>query len=130
MSLIEDVKQEEGFVGYEYKDHLGKPTIGYGTLLPLTKTEAELLLNSRLDKFKSQIKSSLYLLDIEDEAWEILYHMSYQLGVGGVLKFKKMIKALENQDYVEASKQMRDSLWFKQTPQRASRMSKRMRNLA
>lgn len=126
MSLIEDIKQEEGFVGYQYLDSLNKKTIGYGTLLPLSKKEAELLLNSRLNNFISNVKSSLYDLDIKDEAWEILYHMSYQLGIGGLLQFKNMIKALREQDYEEASREMRNSLWHKQTPNRANRLADKM----
>ena len=129
MSLVEDIKQEEGFRGEPYKDHLGFDTIGYGTKLPLAQTEAELLLEYRLNKFKSAVKSSLYHLDIKDEAWEILYHMAYQLGVSGLLKFKNMIKALENQDYVEASKEMKDSKWYNQTPNRAERLIKRMEGI-
>ena len=55
--------------------------------------------------------------------------MAYQLGVNGVLKFKKMIEALRSKDYKEASKQGLDSLWAKQTPQRANRLMKRMSEL-
>jgi len=124
--LVEHIKEEEGFRGNVYKDTLGFDTIGYGTKMPLTKKEAELILEHRLNNFISQVKSSLYRLEIKDEAWEILYNMAYQLGVGGLLKFKNMIKALENQDYKEASVHGRDSLWYKQTPNRAERLMIRM----
>jgi lysozyme len=129
MKLKEQIKKEEGFRGYQYDDHLGNPTIGYGTLLPLTEQEAELLLNHRLNIFVSNVKSSLYNLNIKDEAWTILYHMAYQIGVGGLLKFKNMIKALENQDYKTASKEMLDSKWAIQTPNRAKRLSEQMESL-
>lgn len=129
MSLIEDIKKEEGYKGFQYDDHLGNPTIGYGTLLPLSEDEAELILNHRLNRFTSNVKSSLYDLDIKDEAWDILFHMSYQMGVGGLLKFKKMIKALRDQDYKTASIEMLDSRWAKQTPNRANRLSEKMREL-
>lgn len=129
MSLLEDIKREEGYRGYQYDDHLGNPTIGYGTLLPLSEEEAELILNHRLNRFISNVKSSLYDLDIKDEAWEILFHMAYQMGVGGLLKFKNMIKALRDQDYKTASIEMLDSRWAKQTPNRANRLSEKMREL-
>ena len=92
--LIEDIKIEEGFMGFNYLDSLGKPTIGFGTLLPLDKKEAELLLEHRLNKFKSEVKSSLYDLDAPDEVWDILYPMAYQLGTKGLLGFKNMINAI------------------------------------
>lgn len=129
MSLIEDIKKEEGYRGYQYDDHLGNPTIGYGSLLPLSEEEAELILNFRLNRFISNVKSSLYDLAIKDEAWDILFHMAYQMGVGGLLKFKKMIKALRDQDYKTASIEMLDSRWAKQTPNRAARLSNKMREL-
>lgn len=127
--LLEDIKKEEGYRGFQYDDHLGNPTIGYGTLLPLSKEESELILNHRLNIFISNIKSSLYDLEIKEEAWEIIYHMAYQMGVGGVLKFKNMIKALRVEDYETAAKEMLDSRWAKQTPKRASRLSERMKKL-
>ena len=129
MNLIEDLKQEEGFEGVVYKCSEGFDTIGYGTRLPITKEEATLLLEYRLNKTIGVVKSSLYYLNIHDEAWDILYNMGYQMGLEGLLKFKKMIKALENQDYYNASIEMKSSLWAKQTPNRANRLIDRMINL-
>lgn len=129
MSLIEDIKQEEGFSGMVYRCTEGFDTIGYGTKMPITKEEAELILNHRLNQTKAQLTSYLYDLDIKQEAWDILFNMAYQLGVKGVLNFKNMIKALKDNDYKEASIQMLDSLWAKQTPNRAKRLSDRMSKL-
>ena len=129
MSLIEDIKQEEGFSGTVYRCTEGFDTIGYGSRMPITKEEAELLLEYRLKAMKAQLTGYLYDIDIKDEAWDILFNMAYQLGVKGVLNFKNMIKALKDNDYKEASIQMLDSLWAKQTPNRAKRLSDRMSKL-
>ena len=129
MSLIEDIKQEEGFKGTVYKCTEGFDTIGYGTRLPLSKEESELILEYRLKIIKSQLTGYLYNLDIKQEAWDILFNMAYQLGVRGVLNFKKMIKALEKQDYKTAAKEGLDSLWHKQTPNRAKRLMDRLSQL-
>ena len=127
--LIDDIKAEEGFSGTVYVCSEGFYTVGYGTRLPITKEEATLLLEYRLSKTISGVKSSLHHLNIHDEAWDILYNMTYQIGLGGLLNFKNMIKALKNNDYKEASIQMLDSLWAKQTPNRAKRLSDRMSKL-
>ena len=124
--LIDDIKQEEGFKGVVYKCTEGFDTIGYGTKLPIDEEEATLLLEYRLNKTRANLLSSLYNYDLPNEVWDILLNMSYQLGVGGVLKFKKMLEALKNKDYVEASKQGMDSLWAKQTPNRAKRLMDRL----
>lgn len=127
MSYIDDIKQEEGFNGVVYKCTEGFDTIGYGTKLPLTKEEATLLLEYRLNKMKSELNSSLYALEAPDEVWSILYNMAYQLGVPGVLKFSKFIKALQNKNYSQASIEMLDSKWASQTPNRAKRLADRMK---
>ena len=49
--------------------------------------------------------------------------MCYQLGVTGVSKFKKTLAYLENFEYRMASKEMLDSRWARQTPNRAKRLS-------
>ena len=129
MSLIEDIKTEEGFNGMPYTCSEGFLTCGYGTRLPLSKEESELILEYRLKIMKSQLTGYLYNLDIKQEAWDILFNMTYQLGARGFVNFKKMIKALEKQDYKTAAKEGLDSLWAKQTPNRAKRLMDRMYNL-
>ena len=54
--------------------------------------------------------------------------MVYQIGEGGVSKFKNMWSALDREDYGEASFQMLDSLWAKQTPARAGKLAGKMRS--
>lgn len=125
--LIDDIKQEEGFKGTVYKCTEGFDTIGYGTRLPLSEKEAEMILEHRLNILKGNLLSSLYMLDIDKKAWDILYNMVYQMGVKGVLNFKNMIKALEAKDYKRAGDEMLDSKWAKQTPARANRLSKAMK---
>jgi lysozyme len=133
MSLIEHIKEEEGFRGTPYKDTLGYLTIGYGTKLPLDEAEAELLLIHRLKKMQNQLHRRITELygevQLPDKVWEILYHMSYQLGVQGVMNFKKMLWAIVNGNYIEASREMLDSKWALQTPNRAERLSTMMGNI-
>ena len=45
--LVENIKISEGFREYPYKDSLGKDTVGYGTLLPLTVAEVEMVMRER-----------------------------------------------------------------------------------
>ena len=130
MSRVTDILEfEEGFSGDMYFDTEGFATIGFGTKLPINKDEGRLLLEFRLNKIKREVDEALSHLQIEDDAWDVLYLMAYQLGVGGLLKFKKMINALERQDYQEASKEMMRSMWAIQTPNRAERMAEMMKEV-
>jgi len=127
--LIENIKKNEGFVGTPYNDTLGILTIGYGTKLPLSKEEAEVILKMRLkSKIKSLEKQEPFINKLPLHVQEILAEMAYQLGVNGVLKFKKMWTALKNFDYATASKEMLDSKWATQTQKRAEELAKKMLN--
>lgn len=119
LSLIEEIKVDEGFRGEPYNDTLGFPTIGYGTKLPLTEEEAEMLLVHRLKKRQNEVRVMLSQLVVPTIVWDMLFNMSYQMGTKGLLGFKKMIKALEKQDYLTAYREGIDSKWYRQTPNRA-----------
>jgi lysozyme len=67
--------------------------------------------------------------NVDDTARHIVVEMCYQMGSYGVSKFHGMLSALQESDYVTASKEMLDSRWAKQTPKRAMRMAERMRNI-
>ena len=128
MNLISSIKRSEGFVGTVYQDTLGIDTVGYGTKMPLDEDEAELLLAHRLEKFMFSLQDKKPdMMELSEERRDVLYEMAYQLGIGGLLKFKKMWSAIEERDFFIASLEMLNSRWAKQTPLRAKRLSKIMR---
>jgi len=125
--LVETIKKSEGFVGNNYEDSLGIPTIGYGTKLPLTKAEAETILAIRLNqKISHLLEEKPIVLRLPQDKQEVLFEAAYQLGVGGLLRFKIMWLALENFDYKVAAQEMKLSRWYMQTPERVERLAKQM----
>ncbi len=122
--LITKIKESEGFNGESYLDSLEIPTIGFGTKLPLDEDEATLILKHRLaKKIDHLLQEKPVVLILSLERQEVLFEMAYQLGVGGLLKFKKMWDAIENRDYETASVEMLDSRWSVQTPRRAEKLA-------
>jgi len=65
-----------------------------------------------------------------EELQHILINMVFQMGAGGVSKFKAMNRCISDEDYFEASKEMLNSKWANQTPNRAKRLSLRMAALS
>lgn len=125
--LIENIKTNEGFRGEVYKDSLGFDTLGYGTKLPLSKSEASMLLISRLDKkIEELLEKKPFVKELDEIKQEVLYEMAYQLGVGGLLGFKKMWLAIERGDFKKAASEMLDSKWAKQTPLRANHLAQKI----
>ena len=126
-TLIEAVKLSEGFRDRVYKDTLGIDTIGYGFAikdLVIDKDIAEMILRRKLEKLVEDTNRRFsFLKDLPEEAQDVIYEMCYQLGITGVSKFKKTLAYLENFEYKMASKEMLDSRWAKQTPNRAKKLS-------
>jgi lysozyme len=60
---------------------------------------------------------------------DVLMEMCYQLGVTGVSKFKKTVAYLQNKEFKNASIEMLDSRWAKQTPNRAKELSNRVKEV-
>ena len=125
--LLKAVKLSEGFRDRVYKDTLGIDTIGYGFAikdLVIDEDIAEMILRRKLNSLIDRAdKKFTFLKDLPLEAKDVIYEMCYQMGVSGVSKFKKTLLYLENHEFKMASKEMLDSRWARQTPNRAKRLS-------
>ncbi len=131
-----EIKKEEGFRMEVYKDTLGFSTGGYGHKMlegeiPPTDMAGWTKLFER--DFARAVTGAEELLmispNVDDTARHIVVEMCYQMGGYGVSKFHGMLSALQESDYVTASKEMLDSRWAKQTPKRAMRMAVRMKSI-
>ena len=71
-----------------------------------------------------------YYIDGWDELDEVrrsvLIDMAFNLGIAGVMKFKRMLRHLAEGHYVLAAREMKDSLWAKQVPRRAKELIRMM----
>ena len=131
--LLESIKHHEGFVEHVYDDSLGIPTIGYGFAIKDLVLEEDLCDEILLRKLrilgKSVIGKFPFFDSLPSDCKTVLMEMCYQLGVTGVSKFKKALKAMEDGDWEKAADEMLDSKWAKQTPNRAKEMSNIIRSL-
>ena len=141
MSLEERLMEHEGFIPKIYKDTRGLATIGYGHLVTkqdpfiedVEYPEEELydLFLKDLQKAKNGAEEIVgHIKELHSTAKEIITEMVYQLGVTGVRRFLKTLLHLENRDYKNASMEMLDSAWRKQTPKRCEKLSKMMAECA
>ena len=130
--LIESVKKHEGYRAKTYKDTLGFDTIGYGFAikdLVIDKDIAHHILERKLTMLIVRcFESFLWLSKMPAGIQEVVIEMSFQLGLKGFSSFRKTISYLEKENYLEASKEMLDSKWAIQTPNRAKEMSERVKN--
>lgn len=141
--LQHELAIDEGCKLEIYLDHLGYKTVGIGHLI----TEDDELYGFEVgttvsqehvdDLFHEDIQRTvrdcelLYsdFNDLPEEAQLCIANMCFQLGRPRLSKFKKMKAAVDNRDWAEASRQMLDSRWAKQTPNRAMRLAHRIQAL-
>ena len=133
MSLLNQIKKHEGFRSSVYQCTEGYDTIGYGFEvkdLEIYEEIAEEILIQKIAELESKISKKFeWYHTAPQEAKEVVINMCYQLGLSGFSKFKKTIYLLETEQYEEASVEMLDSLWAKQTPRRAKELSEVIRSL-
>ena len=129
--LEREVANDEGFMPIPYRCTSGKLSIGYGTNIQdgITKDEALLLMRHRLGKVVAALESRLpFWSKLTDERRRVLANMGYQLGIAGLMGFKRMLAGLSRGDYEAAAREMLDSKWARQdSPGRARRLAERMR---
>lgn len=119
--LKERIKRHEGYSQHPYKDHLGNLTIGYGHLIEYITDKG---LHERwLDEDIANATRLAHAFatgvwdDLTDARREVLIEMAFQLG-SRILKFKAMQAALLAGDHQMVVREMGDSKWARQTPNR------------
>jgi lysozyme len=131
--LKERIKTHEGFRNYCYKDSLGKLTVGWGHLCLEHENwdedesyEIDVLEQYFEKDFQQAVAGAEELIGeraIPLKGKEVIIEMVFQLGKNGVRKFKKMWKAFDRRDFKCAAKEMLDSKWHQQTPNRAKSLA-------
>ncbi|WP_298704230.1 lysozyme [uncultured Campylobacter sp.] len=135
MSLIENIKTHEGYRREIYKDSVGKPTVGYGFLVaalspdelklnggkaePMSKEVAEKILNLKVARLRKRVPECLpWLASKPQGVQDTILEMAYQLDIAKLLGFRYTLKCIEAGDYAQATKNLRASLLYRQTPRR------------
>ena len=134
LSLKKKIKKNEGFRNEPYLDSLGHPTIGYGHLI--TNKEKKIfqrkiskkILSNLFDKdFKKAItayKKNFNYKKHSKNTKEVLIEMIFQLGIKKQKKFIKMNNHIKKNYMFLAALEMKNSLWYNQTPKRVDGLIK------
>mgnify|MGYP001026367363 CR=1 FL=1 len=131
--LIRELKEEEGLRLDVYLDTKGFPTVGYGCRIAvgdkINLETAEELFKYRL----AQVISDFYRIPhaltkhLNDARRRVVCQMIYQMGFSGTMGFTKMWKAVEDRDFDWAAEEILNSKLACDTPNRAFRYAKIMR---
>ena len=138
--LREEIKYDEGCVYAVYLDHLGLPTFGIGHLVTQDDPEYQWDVDNPIseERVNEAFESDMNIVlddcqtlyddfdELPQEAQHIIANMMFNMGRPRLSKFKKMIQAIHDGNWLEAGYEMKDSRWYKQVTNRADRLISRM----
>ena len=128
--LATELKADEGFRDRIYTCSAGKLTIGYGFNLEDSRFPeriADLLLLDEIGRCLAECERFEWFYPLSGVRKRVILNMVYNLGWTGVNRFKKMIAAIEDQDWEYAAIEMLDSKWHSDVGARAERLAQMMR---
>lgn len=129
--LAEQLKKYEGLRLKPYKDTVGKLTLGVGRNLidkGITEQEALFMLNNDVDYFYGKLCQRInWMKTLDDARQNVLVNMAFNLGIAGLMSFKKMLLACEHGNFKIAATEMLNSKWAEQVGYRANELSEQMR---
>lgn len=123
------LKHDEGEELLPYKCPAGHLTIGIGHLLAngISREVSKIIFYEDFIKAQMDCYAKIPCYAGLNEARKyVLANMCFNMGIARLLGFKKMLSALEKEDYTTAAAEMLDSKWAKQVHFRATRLQKIM----
>jgi lysozyme len=140
--IKEDLIKHEGFKDEIYLDTEGLATFGIGHLVteddmehgwpvgtPVTPERIDNVFEEDLGIAITDANVLFLNLDSQpDQVQRVVVNMAFNLGRNRLGKFKKMITAVNEGNYIEAANQMVDSRWYNQVGNRSIELENWMRN--
>ena len=118
--------KHEGKKLWPYKCTAGKLTIGIGHNLDakgISNAVADLMYEEDIMEVINDLhKIFENFNDLPEQIQLVLANMRFQLGDSGFRKFNKLIKSVERKDWKRMKINMANSLWYKQTNNRAKEL--------
>ena len=124
--LFAQLRLHEGVERKPYQCTAGYLNIGVGRNIEergLSDDEIDYILNNDVNIATDELVRTFdWYADLDEVRQRVVVDMVFNLGMPRFQQFKKMIQALDEGDYKEASIQMMDSRWASQVGARAERL--------
>lgn len=130
LAMIAQLRLHEGERLKPYRCTAGKLTIGVGRNLDdrgITAQESAMLLENDIDAVEWDLRAALpWVQELDEVRQRVLLDMCFNLGLTGLLGFKRTLAAIKGGQYARASAMMLQSRWATQVGERATRLSQMM----
>jgi lysozyme len=128
--LMDQLKRHEGLHLSPYRCSANKLTIGIGRNLDsnrITKVEAEFLAVNDINRCIAELRVVYSgFEDLNQARKYVLVDMCFNLGMTGLLKFKRMWAAIHEKKWSHAAEEMLDSKWARQVGVRSRNLAQMM----
>lgn len=124
--LVLQLKRHEGLKLSPYRDSVGVLTIGYGRNLDavgIYPDEADFLLEHDVQRMIGQLEGLAWFDGLSEARRLAIVNMAFNMGLAGVLGFKKMLAAIEASDWEVVAKEALESKWATQVGGRARELA-------
>ena len=124
--LKEQLIRHEGKRYRPYRDSVGKLTVGVGRNIddvPFSEDEIMLMLDNDIQNAVLDASKFSWYIGLSKMRQAVIVNMLFNMGIARFSGFRKMLKALEQGNYVLAAKEMLDSKWAQQTGNRAHELA-------
>ncbi|NCC26361.1 MAG: hypothetical protein EOM25_14375 [Deltaproteobacteria bacterium] len=129
--LLRQLESHEGLRLTPYRCTSGKLTIGFGRNLEdtgISLEEARRMLHSDALQALAAVRRALpWTNGLSEPRRCVLAAMAFNMGITGLMGFRRMLSCLEQNDYEGAAREMLDSHWRNQVGQRAVILAEQMR---
>lgn len=138
--LTAQIQASEGLRLAAYRCTAGRLTIGFGHNCDASPVPDVSRVGDRISR---KLADDLFFKDLAAVVWEVrrelpwattldaprqavLYDMAFNLGLGGLLRFRNTLRFIEAGDYSRAARNMLLSKWAGQVGRRADRLAEQM----
>lgn len=131
MTIYEQLERDEDRRHVGYQDSLGHWTVGIGHKLstPLSDAAVDMILRDDVAAKVVELEAEApWVRELSEPRYGVLLNMAFNLGVAGLLDFRRMLAAMQAQDWEEAAAELLDSVYATQVGARAIRLARQLQD--
>lgn len=124
--IYQQLKLDEGVRATMYRDELGNATVGVGHNLstPLSDRAVQTILEDDVSAAKAGLDAALpWAASLDDARYGALLNLTFNMGIGGLTGFPRMLRAVQAGQWDVAAKELLDSRYARQVGPRAERLA-------
>ena len=125
MTLREQLERDEGRRHTAYTDTAGHLTLGVGHNLntPLSDAAIDQILDDDIRGAMAECALIPFWMNLSEVRQAVLVNLAFNMGFQGLMTFRRMLAAMDAENWNQAAQELLDSKYAKQVGARADRLA-------